>query len=304
MSSFDIRLCNLDEWCDSLSAIVLLKQATHHAYDTGDFSQVKAVFTKLPPVGHSSTRGYYETGFPNVKVCAYVKDEKDVEVSLLYIACRAANIETVNSVLAYANSVNTLLGKIERKNDPMFAAISSGKTHSEERLSCVRRLFETFPEFQKHSNFYLQSAVYMGAWRIVKHILKWYIAPGGANAIAPSMIAYLSTVTGEPCCEHRLLDSSVTLSRSTEYKCVRGCSECAFLCIGAIRNKVSGSYGEGTLDTLVKTHAIAKKGQAGYEKLLWCDRRIRARLDPMVWQQWRVKQALALHSKRSSVPAK
>ena len=306
MSSFETELSNLDEWCDGLSAIVLMKRAALHAYDTCDFSQVKAVLALLPPAGHRSTGGYYETGFPNVKVPVHSKGE-DVEVSLLYIACRAANIETVTSVLAYAHSVTTLLGKIERKNDPMFAAISSGKTRPEERLSCVRRLFETFPEFQKHNNFYLQSAVYMGAWRVVKYNLKWYIAPGGANAIAPSMIAYLSTVAGEPCCEHRRLDSSVTLSRSTEYKCVRGCSECAFLCIAAIRNKASGSYGEGTLNTLVKTHAIAKKGQAGYEKLLWCDRRIRARLDPMVWQQWRVKHALALHAKQSgrvSAPTK
>ena len=303
MSSFETELSNLDEWYDGLSAIVLMKSAALHAYDTGDFSRVKAVLALLPPVGHRSTGGYYETGFPNVKVHVHSKGE-DVEVSLLYIARRAANIETVTSVLAYSNPVTTLLGKIERKNDPMFAAISSGKTCPEERLSRVRRLFETFPEFQKHSTFYLRLAVHMGAWRVVKHILKWYITPGGTNAIAPSMITYLSTVTGEPCCEHSLLDSSVTLSRSTKYNCVRGCSECAFLCIAAIRNKASGSYGEGTLNTLVKTHAIAKKGQAGYEKLLWCDRRIRARLDPMVWQQWQVKQALALHSNRSSVSAK
>lgn len=307
MSSFDTELCNLDEWCDGLSAIVLMKRASLHAYDTGDFSRVKAVFGKLPPVGHRSTGGYYETGFPNVKVLTHAKGAEDVEVSLLYIACRAVHIETVNSVLAYANSVKTLLGKFERKSDPMLAAITAGKTCPEERLSCVRRLLETFPEFQTHSAFYLQEAVYVGAWRIVKHILKWYFAPGAANAITPSMISYLSTVAGEPCIEHRQTDSAVTLSGSTKYNCVRGCSECAFLCIGALRDKSSGSFGEGELNTLVKTHTVAKKGQTGYEKLLWCNCRIRARLDPMVWQQWRVKQALALLARQSrggSAPTK
>jgi hypothetical protein len=215
-------------------------------------------------------------------------DTKDIEVSLLHIACLAGNIETVNSVLLYAGTVETLLGKIGRWNNPMHAAIV-GKGYPKERLSCVRRLFETFSVFQKEDTimFYLQTAIYACAWRIVKYILKWYVDTGKASSVS-KMIHMLSYVAGEPCPEHMCFVSCVVLPplKKGVYTHLEGCSECAFQCISAIRDASSGSYSDSELDTLVQTHTIAKKGEEGYVMLQWQDRRIRARLDPMVWKEW------------------
>lgn len=254
------------------------------------FELVDKVLDCVPPVGHSKL-GIVAL-FPNATSKSFGNH------TLLYIACKAGRLATVNKLLAYPDTIKSLdkslsNPSVEKNNDnPMRAVIIGEEEEGStiDRMRCVRRLFEVCSRYREDWLVYLELAVKHCAWRVVAFIVQWYSTTLTLKHVRDQAIPTLILTAGAPCTEHLL--------EKHHFKCdsyssddigitEMGCPGCAFECISTlqIHTYTDAPY---PLEDIVQP---AFEGKYAKSKE-WLFERAVARLDFMSWTSWKVVHAL------------
>jgi hypothetical protein len=271
-------ICDLEREYDTQRATSILQKAVHARCHIAE-RLLELTFDSIPPSHHPLLS--FTTEFPNVKM----GDEEDAP-TLLYVLCEKGYIGTVNRLLAYPSTVETLnstLCEPTCTSNPLRATIN-GRGSAVDRMRCARRLLEVCPRYREDYLLYFEEAIVACNWRLVKFFVGWYVSHSEVSVVNKKLLLSLVRVMGSPCREHEYMKHCFV---STQNDGTLGCPECAFLCISQLV-KVDVPLSTESIES-IQPPDVGEKYSKSAEEIVT---RAKARLNEETWNAWYYNQFL------------